>query len=61
MERSRPAVVTIMAILHFILAFLLPPELLLSVSPVLLLVPLALFVFLGWAMLTLKRWALAES
>jgi hypothetical protein len=60
MEKSRPAVVTIMAILHFILAFLLPPELLLSVSPVLLL-PLALFVFLGWATLTLKRRALAES
>ena len=61
MERSRPAVVTIMAILHFIPAFLLPPELLLSVSPVLLLVSLDLFVFLGWAMLTLKRWALTES
>jgi hypothetical protein len=58
MEKSRPAVVTVVAILQFIPAFLLPPELLLSVNPVLFLVPLAFFTFLGWAMLTLKRWAL---
>lgn len=58
MEKSRPAVVTLVAILQFIPTLLLPPELLLSVSPVLFLVPLAFFVFLGWAMLTLKGWAM---
>lgn len=58
MEKSRPAVVTLVAILQFIPAFMLPPELLLSVNPVLFLVPLAFFAFLGWAMLTLKGWGL---
>jgi hypothetical protein len=58
MEKSRPAVVTLVAILQFIPPLLLPPELLLSVNPVLLLVPLALFALLGWAMFTLKRWSL---
>lgn len=58
MEKSRPTVVTFVAILQFIPALLLPPELLLSINPALLLVPLAFFAFLGWAMLTLKRWAL---
>jgi hypothetical protein len=58
MEKSRPTIVTLVAIFQFIPAFLLPPDLLLSVNPVLFLVPLAFFAFLGWAMLTLKRWAL---
>jgi hypothetical protein len=58
MEKSRPAVVTLVAILQFVPAFMLPPGLLLSVNPVLLLVPLAFFAFLGWAMLTLKGWGL---
>jgi len=57
MEKSRPTVVTLVAILQFIPAFLLPPELVLSVSPLLFLVPLAFFAFLCWAMLRLKRWA----
>lgn len=57
MERTRPAVVTVVAVLQFIPAFLLPPEMLLSASPLLLLVPAALFVFMGWALLTLKPWA----
>ncbi|RLC90831.1 MAG: hypothetical protein DRI37_00330 [Chloroflexi bacterium] len=58
MEKSRPVVVTLVAILQFIPILLLPPELLLSINPVLFLIPLAFFVFLGWAMLTFKRWAL---
>ena len=58
MEKSRPIAVTLAAIFQFLPAFLLPPELLLAVNPMLLLVPLAFFAFLGWAMLTLKRWAL---
>ena len=58
MEKSRPIEVTVIAILQFIPALLLPPELLLSTNPLLLLAPLALFAFLCWAMLTLKRWAL---
>jgi len=60
MKKSRPAVVTLTAILQFIPAFMLPPELLLSVNPALFLVPLAFFAFLGWAMLTLKRWAMTR-
>lgn len=58
MERSRPAEVTLVAILQFIPALLLPPALLFSVNPVLLVVPLAFFVFLGWAMLTLRKWSM---
>ena len=57
-KTSRPPVVALVAILQFIPAFLMPPALLMSTRPVLLLVPLAFFVFLGWAMLALKRWAL---
>jgi hypothetical protein len=58
MEKARPTVVTLVGILQFIPTLLLPPELLLSVSPVLLVFPLAFFAFLGWAMLTLRGWAL---
>jgi hypothetical protein len=57
MERTRPPVVTVVAIFQFVPAFLLPPEMLLSASPLLLLAPVALFVFMGWALLTLKPWA----
>jgi hypothetical protein len=57
MERSRPTIVTIVAIFQFIPPLLLPPDTLLSAPPLLLLAPVALFVFLGWAMLTLKPWA----
>jgi len=46
------------AVFQFIPVLLFPPDVLLSVNPLLLLAPVALFVFLGWAMLTLKRWAL---
>jgi len=56
MERTRPPIVTVVAVFQFIPALLLPPEMLLSAGP-LLLVPAALFVFLGWALLTLKPWA----
>ncbi len=58
MKKSRPIEITLVAILQFIPALLLPPELLLSTNPLVLLVPLAFFAFLCWAMLTLKRWAL---
>lgn len=57
MEKSRPQIVTLVALLQFIPAFLLPPDLLFA-NPPLLLAPLALFAFMAWAMLTLKRWAL---
>jgi zinc transporter ZupT len=58
MKKSRPIEVTLIAILQFIPALLLPPELLLSINPIMLLILLAFFAFLCWAMLTLKRWAL---
>ena len=58
MKKSRPTVIVLVAILQFVPALMLPPELLLSVNPVLFLIPLAFFAFLGWAMLTLKGWAL---
>ena len=58
MERSRPIEVTLVAILQFIPALLLPPALLSSVNPVLFIVPLAFFALLGWAMLTLRKWSL---
>ena len=58
MEKSRPADITLVAILQFIPALLLPPALLLSVNPVVFIFPLVLFAFLAWAMLTLRRWSL---
>jgi hypothetical protein len=58
MERTRPTIVTVVAVFQFIPAFLVPPDFLLSVNPLFLLGPLALFVFLAWAMLTLQRWAI---
>lgn len=57
MKRSRPTIVTVVAIFQFIPPLLVPPELLLSANPLLLLAPLALFAFAGWAMLTLRPWA----
>jgi hypothetical protein len=42
-----PTIVIVVAIYHFIPAFLLPFDILLSANPMLLLVPLALFVFLS--------------
>ncbi len=57
MEKSRPSVVTIVALLQFIPAFLLPPDILFT-NPLLLIVPLALFAFMAWAMMALKPWAL---
>ncbi len=57
MEKSRPTIVTVIAILQFIPPLILPPSVLLSTSPLLLAAPLVLFAFLGWAMLTLKPWA----
>jgi len=55
---NRPTVVVLIAIFQFIPTLLLPPESLLSINPLLLLAPAALFIFLGWAMLTFKPWAL---
>lgn len=57
MEKNRPTTVTLVAILQFIPPLLLPPSMLLSAPPWLLLAPLLLFAFLGWAMLTLRPWA----
>lgn len=57
MERSRPTVVTIVAIFQFVPAFLVPPDILLSAPTLVLLVPAALFVLMGWGALTLKPWA----
>ncbi len=57
MERTRPTVVTVVAILQIIPALLVPPDLLLSAPPLLLGAALALFIFIGWAMLTLQPWA----
>ena len=58
MEKSRPAVVTLIAILQFIPVLLLPPAMLSSVNLVFFIVPLVFFAFLAWAMLTLKPWAM---
>jgi len=57
MEKSRPIEVTLVAILQFIPALLLPPSLLFSVNPVVFVAPLVLFAFLGWGMLTLRKWS----
>jgi hypothetical protein len=58
MKQSRPMLVTLIAIFQFIPALMLPPDLLLSTNPLVLLVPILFFAFLGWAMLTLKKWGM---
>ncbi len=55
-RRSRPPVVTVVALLQFIPVLMFPPDMLLSVNPLYFLAPVVLFVFMGWAMLTLQRW-----
>ena len=57
MDKTRPSIVAVVAILQFIPPLLLPPRMLLSASPLVLAAPLVLFAFLGWAMLALKPWA----
>ena len=58
MEKSRPIEITLVAILQFIPVLILPPSMLLSVNPILFVVPLAFFAFLAWAMLALKKWSM---
>jgi len=56
MEKTRPTIVTVVAILQFIPPLLVPPSMLLSAPPLLLAAPLVLFAFMAWALLTLKPW-----
>ena len=53
-KKRRPVLITVIAILQIIPILLLPPDLLLSVNRLLLLVPGLIFVLLAWGLLTLQ-------
>ena len=61
MKKRRPVLIAIIAVLQVVPILLLPPELLRSVSRVLLVVPLAIFGLLGWGLLTLRPLARTMS
>jgi hypothetical protein len=46
--------ITVIALVQIVPILLIPPELLLSLNRILLAVPLALFVFLAWGLMTLQ-------
>ena len=54
MTKRRPVLVVLIALLQIVPILLLPPELLLSINRVLLLIPVVLFALLGWALYTLR-------
>jgi len=54
MQRKRPVLITIIAVLQIVPILLLPPKLFLSVNRILFLFPVAVFAGLCWALLTLR-------
>jgi hypothetical protein len=52
--KRRPALILIIAVLQIVPIVVLPPEILRSVNRVLLLIPVAVFALLGWALYTLR-------
>ena len=52
MAKSRPVLLTAIALLQVVPIVLLPPKMLQTASPLLLLPPLVLFAVLAWALLT---------
>jgi len=52
--KRRPALILIIAALQIVPVLLLPPDILQSINPVLLLIPVAVFAVLGWALYTLR-------
>ena len=54
MSKSRPVLITAVALLQIVPSLLMPPSLLRSLNPLLLAAPAAVFVLLGWGLLTLQ-------
>lgn len=54
MKKTRPVLVTIIAVLQVVAILIVPPSFLKSVSWVFLLVLAPVFVLMGWALLTLR-------
>jgi len=52
--KRRPVLIVVIALLQIVPILLLPPELLMSINRVLLLIPVAVFALLGWALFTLR-------
>lgn len=53
MQKKRPVLVTVIAVVQIVPILLVPPDLLLSINRLVFLVPLAIFAVLGWALLIL--------
>lgn len=54
MKKKRPIWIVVIAVVQVIAVLLMPPKTLASVNPLLLLVPLPLFAFVAWALVTLR-------
>lgn len=54
MKKKAPILIIAVAVLQVIAILLMPPKNLASVNPLLLLVPLPLFAFIAWALITLR-------
>ncbi len=54
MKKKPPILIVAIAVLQVIAVLLMPPKTLASINPLLLLVPLPVFAFIAWALITLR-------
>lgn len=54
MKKKRPILIVVVAVLQVFAVLLVPPKVLASINPLLLLVPLPVFAFVAWALITLR-------
>jgi hypothetical protein len=53
-KKKRPILIVVVAVLQVVAVLLMPPKTLASMNPLLLLVPLPVFAFVAWALITLR-------
>jgi hypothetical protein len=53
-KKKRPILIVVVAVLQVIAVLVMPPKILASINPLLLLVPLPVFAFVAWALITLR-------
>jgi hypothetical protein len=53
-KKKRPILIVVVAVLQVFAVLLVPPKVLASINPLLLLVPLPVFAFVAWALITLR-------
>jgi len=53
-KKKRPILIVVVAVLQVFAVLLVPPKVLASINPLLLLAPLPVFAFVAWALITLR-------